>query len=1595
MIKRRLIRWLLIALFAPLLLIIILAGALYLPWIQDWAVGYATREASYALGMQVQIDRLRISFPLGIRLEGLRLLPTPTDTLARLNELTLSVNPSMLIEGHIQSPHINAKGIHIRYTDSLGLTRLDANLKALQADELRLDYKGQRVYLSSLLTESGRIFYHSTDTATTSKSDTLRWLIRADQINLHDTQAQVQLPYDSLYINADIPHLGLTALDIALANTHIQLGKGAITAKYMSYRKADLAPKHTYLDPQYIELSQLKLELEHLESLGDKLSLRILSGEAHERSGITLSHFEGEYSMDSIRMHINDLALNTEYSNLYGRADIPWAIFKGNAEVLAHAQIDGSIGMEDLRSITGRHLLGLVDQSSQEHQSTEQPLTKPLAFTIDAYGTLRELTLDNLMVMWDEVLDINLHGILYDLHLPRKRRGRINLEGGMQQRANSLLGLASPDLAKRYNLPNGLVLRGQMTLGNGMHSLEMELTDRNAKTKINGSYSQLTNHYHGQINLLGVDLSRFMPHDSLGLITADLEAQGRGFDWLSKQTSASVKGRIHSLEYKDLHLEQITADGKLHGGELGLALNSFNPGLNLTLLMDGLLSRGSVYSNVMLESSELDLKALGLASTDTKIRLKLSGELRSDMHETHSLDASISDLHLLLGDEALTPEHVALRLSTSPHHAGLKLTSGDLKLSAQTDVAPSHLAKLSDKLVPLIDQVTRELKLTAPMSIRLEEVISALPRTSLDVEMGTRNALKDYLARQRIALTSLEGYMRLSPTEGLEGNLSLRDLRRDTLRIDCIDLGFSTERTPRNEVHIVPKGSKHKQTAKPLLADSMTLVTQLKVDKQRWRRQRSFIATAEARTTLQSTMADLLILDEKGRTEHDLTIDAGWDGAYYRLHLPKPTLTLAGIVFSINQENIITLTKGGEALTASLDLMHKPGTILSLTASPLEGGGQEGALLIRGLNLANYQSLGLPKLSGILGTDLRYSRIGTLSTQPIITGDLSIQEFGYDGKPLGHFTTALFYEPRNDDSHYITAEISHGGRPALSLDGIYYPNKQADALSGTLMASGFPLEIINPFLAPYATSLRGKTSATLALGGMLTAPRLEGVLRPIDTEVHLQSYATRLRLDTAELRLSDDVLHFDRYAIYTSADSLHPLYLDGYIGATGQKAMQANLRIKAEEITLFNQSRPDHEAQMLYGRLLASTDMRLSGRLDALRLRGSLGILGGTNCTYILREDALDAEGKADGLMKFVDFADTVFVNNPIKEPEFGGLDMSLAINIEPSVRVGVDLTADGRDYVRMQGGGTLQLRYPPFGQMSLLGRYTMTAEGSMYYTMPIAGGKLFTIDSDGYVRFDGNPFNPYVHFTAYQQVRASAGVGQGNTTFKVSLRAEDYVDQIDLGFDLSAPEHLSLQNSIAMMTPQERGKLAIGLLATGTYLGSGGGKFDNALTSLLQSQINTLTNSLLKGTDLNLGMEMGDGTTGVYTNYTYSFSRRFYNDRIRVVVGGKIQTGNTPSGREQNLIDNASIEYQIDQAGERYLQAYRSLVTDNILEGEYSEMGLGYLIRRKLQHLSELFDFRRRRPKATTDSVVASPLILQPFTLPTEPAPTGLTQAP
>ena len=118
---------------------------------------------------------------------------------------------------------------------------------------------------------------------------------------------------------------------------------------------------------------------------------------------------------------------------------------------------------------------------------------------------------------------------------------------------------------------------------------------------------------------------------------------------------------------------------------------------------------------------------------------------------------------------------------------------------------------------------------------------------------------------------------------------------------------------------------------------------------------------------------------------------------------------------------------------------------------------------------------------------------------------------------------------------------------------------------------------------------------------------------------------------------------------------------------------------------------------------------------------------------------------------------------------------------------------------------------------------------------------------------------------------------------------------------------------------------------------------------------------------DLSFGIDSygEDDPNGQRTDYSYRLSKSLFSDRVRAVIGGRFSTGNDPSENlRENLIDDISLEYMLTRRDNMFIRLFRHTGYESILEGEITETGVGFVIRKKLLRLTDLFRPANRKEK-------------------------------
>ena len=555
-------------------------------------------------------------------------------------------------------------------------------------------------------------------------------------------------------------------------------------------------------------------------------------------------------------------------------------------------------------------------------------------------------------------------------------------------------------------------------------------------------------------------------------------------------------------------------------------------------------------------------------------------------------------------------------------------------------------------------------------------------------------------------------------------------------------------------------------------------------------------------------------------------------------------------------------------------------------------------------------------------------------------------------------------------THYLNTYFSYDNQEVLVADGMLTQKNGRDTLEVTTTFEHFPMKIANAFIPDQMVSFTGDIDGGVHIYGPLEKPKMDGDVTLDSVSVYARQAGARYWFDDRPVQVKDNQLIFDKFAIYTT--SKNPFTIDGKVDFRNLERPTANLKLLAENYTLLDA--PRTRESLIYGKVFVDLNATVRGPLDALTMRGNMNLLGNTDVTYVLTDSPLTVEDRLEGLVTFTSFADTASVSaDEVPAMSLGGMDMIMSVHIDNAVRLRADLSPDRSKFIELEGGGDLNMQYTPQGDISLTGRYTLSG-GIMKYSLPVIPLKEFQINNGSYVDWRGDPMNPTLNLKATERMRASVADGDDGgsrvVNFDVSIAIKNRLDAPELIFDITAPDDATVENELQAMGAEERSKQAIAMLATGVYMNSGvkggGLSMGSALNSVIQSQINSLAGSAFQSINASFTMGMEDRTAAEtgdkQTDYSFRYSQRLFNDRVQIVIGGKVTTGANATNDAESFIDNISLEYRLDTSGTRYVRVFYDKNYESVLDGEITETGVGLVLRRKMDRLGELFIFKKKK---------------------------------
>ena len=1477
---------------------------LYIPPVQNLLRREVTAYASEATGMQIQVERIDLRFPLNLLVRGVEVIQQP-DTLLSLESLNVRVQAWPLIKGKVEVDEVTLNQVAVNSAGLIEGMKIKGVLGRFFLQSHGVDLSNEIAIINQVDLSDTHVQLVMNDTTTAPKDTTasapVNWKVDLHQLNLGNVSFSMQLPADSMRMAAYIGEASVNDAQADLKNQFYSLKQFLLSGGSANYDTGAAKPVEGF-DASHIAVRDIRIGLDSLLYKGRNMNAVLREFSMNERSGLSITSLAGRvYSNDSI-ICVPGLKLQTPHSEIDLSAHTYWELVNIPTTGRLSANLNAYIGKEDVMLFTG----GLPDSFKEAYPF------RPLVIRAGTDGNLKEMQISRFTVDLPGAFSLEGGGLLENLADSITRSGTVGVKMTTQN-LNFLTALSGEAPNGTIVIPDSMDLVAKVDINGPAYKANLKLREGQGTIDMDAALNTLTEVYKADLKINNLQLHNFLPKDSIYELLLSADAEGRGLDVTSYRSFAKLNLSLDQLHYAQYHLSNVDLTGALKGALVTARLTSDNALLKMTTEAEYNLAHSYPDGKVTMDVTQLDLHELGLMPQPMKhpLAFNFSAEARQNRVFTH-------------------------------------LVSGDMKLnlSARSGVEP-----LIRQSTHFVDVLMRQIDEKALDHAELRE---ALPTAILSFSAGKENPLAYFLATQNISYQDASMKFGTAPDWGINGKAAIHTLKVDTLQLDTIFFTVKQDTTSMKLRAGVINGPKNPQ----------------------------FSFSTAITGEIRDRDAELLVdyKNEKGETGVLLGVNARplfeghgkGNGIAFTLIPENPIIAFQKFHFN-EKHNWIYLHKNMRVY-ANVDMwddegmgfrIHSvPGDTVSLQNIDVE---------IRRIRLAELSSVlpYFPEITGLFSAEAHYVQT---EKDLQLSAELSIDELIYERQRIGDVTLGATWLPGEQGKQYLNAYLNHDQAEVLLADGKLIPTGTGkDSLEVNMELDHFPLRVANVFVPDQMVTLSGDLDGNLKITGSTEQPLINGELSLDSVAVLSRQYGARFMFDNRPVQINNNRLLFDKFAIYTT--SKNPFTIDGYVDFRDMSRPMANLNMLAQNYTLLDAKRT--RESLVYGKVFADFRATVKGPLDGLNMRGNISLLGNTDVSYILTDSPLTVQDRLGSLVTFTSFSDTTtVVRQEVPTVSLGGLDMVMMVHIDPSVRLKVDLDASNDNRIELEGGGDLSMKYTPQGDLTLTGRYTLSG-GLMKYALPVIAAKEFAIDNGSYVEWTGNPMDPMLNFKATDRIRASVSEGENGGTrtvnFDVSIVIKNRLDDLSFAFDVSAPEDATIQNELTAMGAEERGKQALYIMVMKTYLGTGpiggggGGvgklNMGSALNSVLSSQINSLMGNL-KNASVSVGIEDHDlsDTGGKRTDYSFRYSQRLFNNRFQIVIGGKVSTGENTTNNAESFIDNISLEYRLDRTGTRYVRLFYDKNYESVLEGEITETGVGLVLRKKLDKLSELFIFKKKK---------------------------------
>lgn len=1059
-------------------------------------------------------------------------------------------------------------------------------------------------------------------------------------------------------------------------------------------------------------------------------------------------------------------------------------------------------------------------------------------------------------------------------------------------------------------------------------------------------------------------LGKILQDTTLGIADLQITADGSGFD--PESIKATLDGNVNKFEYQKYVYQDLKIDGKVDGMSYNGKLNMKDKNLNFDFDGNVVWDTLSPKFIVDLDVKKVDLQALNLYKEPLTLSLKLNADITGIDLDNLKGNAGLQKVIIATKGRSFRIDSAAFVSISQKDKTDIQLRSDIISATIQGNLdLKTFIASVQNHINTYIeiDPVDPNKEITSQqmdfnMQIHKSELLTALIPDLTKFEPAYLNGKYNSDAKKF----------------ELNGNFPL--IIYAGITMDSLTINVDSDKEALNyRMGVAEATNGTVQFEHPLISGK--------------------IANNKADLTID-------IKDEKGKERFKITTF---------LERPDTTQFIVSLAPSqiLNYQN--WTAKKGNQIVLGKNLSIKDFIIayqnqkIDIQTTP-NNGNEDKNLVAR---FSNFELATIADMASLNDTTkLAAGKVNgelnlqNFQTEMQILADIKIDELTILDSKLGNLSV-------NADNkialNRYDVKVNLTGENKFELTGYYNAAKNAsDALNMNLDIQKLSLPTLENFAMGNLKDTKGNVTGNLKIKGTTTKPAILGNLDFNQTSFFLTASGTYLELEKETINFDNQGLLFKNFTLQDKKDNT--LYVNGRINTPTFTDLKLNLNVKSDKFLFVDseKNKNKNEEQLFFGKALASLDVDIKGTATSPTVTANVGVLEGTDLTYVLPEENIATVNK-EGIVEFVDrdfYTDSLISVVPptaSDTTEYAtDMDIRAVIKINPLAKMKIDI--DPSNQLEVQGGGDINFNLNPSGEMSLTGRYEIT-NGIYKLNFFNIAKRDFTIKKGSSITFYGDIMDMKADITAIHTVEAASyelmANQLGNSSqselnkykqklpFEVVLNMNGEVLNpiIDFDIDIAEKERGAMGGTIntrlQLLNKQESelNKQVFALLILGGFIsenpldraqgemGFAESTARNTVSGLLTDQLNKLADKNLSGIglsfDLNSYEDYSSGASQSKTELGINLKKSFLDERLTFQVGTNVDLeGGAASQQQQQGLSSIAgdiiISYLITEDGRYKVQIFRENSYAGVIDGQIIQTGASLIFVREYDKVSELF---------------------------------------